>query len=65
MNWPPHIKFFIDNHKDIAGVVELDRRVREELPAKIAKILLVAVVDDFEQNPWGLSTLRKRKTEMR
>jgi hypothetical protein len=60
MAWPPHIKFFIENYEDIVGVLELNTRVREELPDKVAKLLLASVEDDFHQNPWrGFADFQK------
>jgi hypothetical protein len=52
MKWPPHMQFFIEHRADIADVLELDRRVREELPSQLAKGLLAEIRNDFGRSPW-------------
>lgn len=39
MELPPHVEFFIQNHRDIAAIIDLNKQVRKDVPDLISQEL--------------------------
>ena len=54
----PDLEFFVSNHRDIAAVLEINERAREELPDQLAALVLEEIKEDAgKESGWkGIST---------